>query len=234
MKKLPIDIISANCLTPKDSLIALDYCTKFFKFNNSTLFTSEDVNSSNHKVQKIEKFKTIDDYSNFILRLYDYVESDYVLIIQDDGFITNPDKWSDSFLEYDYIGAPWPTSKKFIKRWDDIIYQNSVKNIKRNRVGNGGFSLRSKKFLKYASQYKSTNKIAEDVFLCLINYEEAIKNGIKFAPFQIAYQFSSEVSLKGFHKKKEAKNKKFQQDKHFGFHGKRFLNSEEIIKLKYS
>ena len=27
---------------------------------------------------------------------------------------------------------------------------------------------------------------------------------------------------------------KFQQDKHFGFHGKRFVNSEQIIKLKYS
>ena len=92
MKKLPIDIISANCLTPKDSLIALDYCTNFFNFNNSILFTSDAVTSSNHKVEKIEKFETLDDYSNFILRLYDYVESDHVLIIQDDGFITNPDK----------------------------------------------------------------------------------------------------------------------------------------------
>ena len=68
----------------------------------------------------------------------------------------------------------------------------------------------------------------------MVNYEEAKKNGIKFAPFEIAHQFSSEVSLKGFRMKKEAKNQKFQQDEHFGFHGKRFVNSEEIIKLKYS
>ena len=200
MKKLPIDIISANCLTPKDSLIALDYCTKFFKFNNSILFTSEDVNSSNHKVQKIEKFKTIDDYSNFILRLYDYVESDYVLIIQDDGFITNPDKWTDSYLEYDYIGAPWP--------WRENSYVTPFgEHI---AVGNGGFSLRSKKLIEVPTKvdipfdvdamnnfYKMFGAINwnEDGNICVHNRHIFLEQGCKFAPVEVAKYFSHETSL---------------------------------------
>lgn len=64
-----------------------------------------------------------------IKELNKYIETSYVLIIQYDGFILNPDAWTDEFLEYDYIGAPW---------WytDDC------------NVGNGGFSLRSKKLLE--------------------------------------------------------------------------------------
>ena len=43
------------------------------------------------------------------------------------------------------------------------------------------------------------------MFLCLVNYEEAINNKIKFAPFEIALKFSYEVPLGGFKKNKEKK-----------------------------
>lgn len=42
-----------------------------------------------------------------IKELNKYIETDYVLIVQYDGFILNPKAWMDEFLEYDYIGAPW-------------------------------------------------------------------------------------------------------------------------------
>ena len=31
--------------------------------------------------------------------------TDFVLTIQHDGFILNPDAWRDDFFDYDYIGA---------------------------------------------------------------------------------------------------------------------------------
>ena len=133
-----------------------------------------------------------------------------------------------------YIGAPWPTAYSWRKRWSDKKYQNAAKNSKINRVGNGGFSLRSKKFLKYASNFESCNGIAEDVFLCLVNYEKAIENDIRFAPFEIAFKFSYEVPLKGRKMKKEAKDQFLDKSKHFGWHGKRFINSDELINLKDS
>ncbi len=232
--KIPIDIVSINCLTPHESIKALDYSTNSLLFNNSFLFTDKKVKSSNHKIINIEKFKSLHDYSNFILTLNEYISSDYVLIVQDDGYIVNSDLWSEEFLKYDYIGAPWPTTYSWRKRWSDKKYKNAAKNSKKNRVGNGGFSLRSKKFLKYASSFESCNGIAEDVFLCLVNYEKAIERDIKFAPFETALQFSYEVPLEGRKMQKEGKDQFFDKNQHFGWHGKRFTNSDELMKLKDS
>ena len=48
------------------------------------------------------------DYSKRMLRdLCQYVQSEFVLVIQWDGYVLNPDVWDDGFLEYDYIGACW-------------------------------------------------------------------------------------------------------------------------------
>ena len=116
-KKLPIDIISINCKNPEESLKALDYCKSFFKFENSILFTDENIEQTEHSVIKINKFRSIHDYSNFVLTLKEYINSEHVLVIQDDGHIVNPDIWDDNFLDYDYIGAPWPTEYNFRKRW---------------------------------------------------------------------------------------------------------------------
>ena len=34
-------------------------------------------------------------------------------MVQDiDGHIVNPHLWTNEFLKYDYIGAPWPKFKK--------------------------------------------------------------------------------------------------------------------------
>ena len=91
---------------PNESLKSLDYCSKYFSFNNSILFTSEKVSNKNHEIINIEKFKDITDYSDFILKIGKFIKSDHVLIIQDDGHIVNPSKWDSSFLNYDYVGAP--------------------------------------------------------------------------------------------------------------------------------
>jgi hypothetical protein len=45
------------------------------------------------KVIKIENIDTIEKYSDFCLKLSDYLDNDYVLLVQNDGFIVNPDKY---------------------------------------------------------------------------------------------------------------------------------------------
>ena len=68
-----------------------------------------------------------EEYSHFMIKeLYKYFDTDFVLVIQADGYVLNGKSWLPEFLHYDYIGAPWtyPDGKN---------------------VGNGGFSIRSKK-----------------------------------------------------------------------------------------
>ena len=65
-------------------------------------------------------------YSLWCIReLWRHVSTDYVLIVQADGYILNPHLWSDDFL-CDFIGPPWP-------RQHSHTFP----------VGNGGFSIRS-------------------------------------------------------------------------------------------
>lgn len=119
------------------------------------------------------------------------------------------------------------------KKYDDNVHEIIKKNIKKNRVGNGGFSLRSSKFLEYSTTYDSCNGIAEDIFLSLLNYEKATNYGIKFPDFATALKFSTESGLKGFKQRKEKKRYIIDPSKHFGWHGKRCNNAETLMNLKF-
>jgi hypothetical protein len=83
---------------------------------------------------RIRKFKPTAEqfntwYSEITLRLLPQaVQSDYNIIVQADGFAVNGSAWTDEFLEYDYIGAPWT--------WWGPEHE---------QVGNGGFSWRSRR-----------------------------------------------------------------------------------------
>lgn len=125
---------------------------------------------------EIPKIQNIESYNHFILHeLYKYIETDFVLLVQYDGFIINPHLWSSRFLDYDYIGARWP--------W----YTD-------NTVGNGGFSIRSKRLLSSTAKIVHNDLlIAEDDLICRKNrnFLES-EYGIIFAPAQIADQFSLE------------------------------------------
>ena len=230
-----IDLITINTVNPKGGVRALEYSQKYFKFNRTILFSHK--NPANNKFEFIETPKFIDltDYSNFILRLKNIINSDYILIVQEDGFIINPNNWDDKFLDYDYIGAPWPTSRKWLRRWDNFgkdVSSKISKNIKHNNVGNGGFSLRSRKFLEYSSIFDDCMGLSEDIFLSLYNFDIAKEYGIKFAPKRDALKFSSETPLGKILYNREKKNGVIDVNKHFGWHGKKFKNSEALINLK--
>jgi len=136
------------------------------------------------------------DYNEFLInQLHEEVKTTHCLIIQSDGYPINLEAWDPVFLKYDYVGAPWYTQPWPLDK----------------TVGNGGFSLRSKKMLEESSKlnYDKNCKIPEDVFLCRVADATLKSRGIKFAPHETAYRFAVEdMYYKG----------------QFGFHGKQTLN----------
>jgi hypothetical protein len=233
MKKLPnVDLISINCVDPYQSAIALNYCQRFFEFGNAILATHQDIDVYGIELHLIDKLNW-DQYNDYVLKLVEHTSNEYVLVIQDDGHIVNSKLWDDDFLKYDYIGAPWPFEESWISLQCEDQRSYMRQNFKKNRVGNGGFSLRSKKFLEFSAQYNSCNGHGEDSFLCTRKYEDAIKYGIKFAPFELAIKFSYENPCIEFG---TPWNQPiiFDKEKHFGWHGKNFLNTSELLSLKYS
>ena len=160
----------------------------------------------------IEPLKSVDTYNQLIFQdLHKYFETSHCLIVQADSFVINSDLWKDEFLKYDYIGGPWPNK---IKVKPDLIL-----NLEKNPVGNGGFSLRSRKLVETTSKidFQSLNfpMKAEDVVICHYLYQKMIDNGIRFAPPKLAAQFSMENIENLYGQNKNSV---------FGFHGKHMRN----------
>ena len=232
-----IDIISINCNNPNGALMAIKHCQKYFQFGSATLFTHVDISDENVNTVKIPNISSVNDYSNFILQLVKYVNNEFVIIVQDDGFITNPKHWDDNFLNYDFIGAPWPSSedKSWIELQKPELRPHLYNTLGKNRVGNGGFSLRSKKFLEFSSNFNDCNGIGEDAFLNIVKYNEAIKYGIKYPALDLALKFSHENAFIDDDKKIRNPNfVDFDINNHFGFHGHNFRNSNSLINLKFN
>lgn len=117
-------------------------------------------------------------YSQFVLKsLAPYITTTHVLLIQWDGYVVNADAWDPDFLDCDYLGAKW--------FWHDDGM----------RVGNGGFSLRSRRLLQALGDPAITLVDAEDETICrhfrpLLERE----HGIRFGSEALADRFSFEVS----------------------------------------
>lgn len=157
---------------------------------------------------------SIDEYSKYcIYELWRHIETPYALLVQADGYVLNPNAWSNTFKMYDYIGAPWKISdKSYIDPFGNHI-----------RVGNGGFSFRSSRLLKVPTvedipwevnnddfyNHMNYNLYSEDGNICVHNRHLYEKAGCKFAPLEVAIVFSVEQKVPefsgqitfGFHKR---------------------------------
>lgn len=115
-------------------------------------------------------------YSQFVIsELPSLVKSDYVLLTQWDSFALSAAAWRPSFLGFDYIGAAWP----FLPP----PYQ----------VGNGGFSLRSRRLLEVARQQIQEVNENEDLLICVRHRAELEnRHGLRFADMDHARAFAFE------------------------------------------
>lgn len=214
-------LVIIDCINLNRAQIALNICEKYINFGAVKLLTHlEDLKDV--RIVKIENIDSIKKYSHFcIKKLNDYIDTEYCLLIQYDGFVLNSEKWLPEFLEYDYIGAP-----------DMIVDKEKVGVDDDRKSGNGGFSLRSKKLLELLQKSEEIDaniNFGEDYMICYI-YRDFLKSkGIKFAQEELANKFSSDT----IHFELNSKN-----IKSFGFHGLNinlnyfFSNNPEFIDIK--
>ncbi len=136
------------------------------------------------------KLTDIDAFNyKMVYELADYIDTDYVLLVHYDGFVVHPESWREEFLNYDYIGSPWPLPI------NDYAYRDSKGQI--CRVGNS-VSIRSKKLLEFPRQAHlkwekmEDGNYNEDTFLCC-KYKNMIEDaGMSFAPIEVAKYFGHE------------------------------------------
>lgn len=199
-----VTLLGIDCVNVERLAQAMDVSESSIEFGAVKLLTSLPTND--HRKIEIPHIGSIEEYSRFCIEdLHRYVDTDFVLLVQYDGFILNPESWTEEFLKYDYIGSPW-----LVADWSVRGFNFPPATLGTLIVGNGGFCLRSKKFLETSARLSKEGKIPEknpeDVAMCVWYRNEFEKEGIKFAPINIADLFSIEYV------------KKYRNNT-FGFHG---------------
>ena len=135
---------------------------------------------------------SIDEWNKAVVfDLGDYIDTDYALLIHPDGGIGEPQLWRDEWLQYDFIGSPFPLPI------DNFSYQDI--NGKIQRVGYS-VSLRSKKLLqlpkKIGMEWKPFHGFYnEDGYICVNMRHVFEEHGCIFAPFEEAICFGRENPL---------------------------------------
>jgi hypothetical protein len=154
--------------------------------------------------RRIERLRSRADYSRFMLRdLAQQISTTHALCVQWDGFVLNGSAWDPRFLDYDYIGAPWPHFRD------------------KHNVGNGGFSLRSRRLLEACTDLPFDGLQSEDIVISRLCRPQLETRAIRFAPEPVARRFAYERTER--------------TGCEFGFHGAynlvRYLSREKALLL---
>ena len=174
-----VTLICIDCVNYGEALTAIRKSMYQVDFAKVKFLTDIKAYNPNFpfEIVKIPKISSKQEYSKFIIKELDkYFDTDYVMVIQHDGYVLDGSKWDDSFLDADYIGSPW------LEAGDDA-------------VGNGGVSIRSKKL---------QNALATDDFIqytdpednCICKYYKPYlqeKYGITYAKEDVAEHFGYEL-----------------------------------------
>ncbi len=212
MNALPsVTLLTVHDKDPNLGVKLLNICQREIKFGQAKLFSAVDPteNLGNIEFIKIPSFGAYNPrdqglgqngYSEFMVNeLHKFITTPFILTVQADGFVIRPDLWKSEFFQYDYIGAAWPVNH--ISPW---INPSKIGDHP-NRVGNGGFSLRSNKILRLGAQCPTPVIGPEDAYYCTNNYKYFISQGIQYAPPSLADIFSKDDNGKvhgdcfGFH-----------------------------------
>ncbi len=216
-RSLPsVTLIGIDCVDVARVQKALDISIQGLEFAAIKLLTS--LPTDDPRKVEIPHLGSIEAFSEFCIKdLHVYVETDYVLLVQNDGFVLNPGSWDDAFLQYDYIGAPWIIQDEFWFELFDFPRRLAGQTV----VGNGGFSLRSRRFLETSSRLAAGGAFKkyqpEDLVLCVWDRDKVEAAGMRFAPPEVAEKFSIE-------------GQDHVYDKQFGFHGFKWTDISKWIK----
>ena len=206
MLELPaVTLCCVDTANAELALRALRLSASAVRFARVLFLTHDPHEARGIEIRTIPRLASRAAYSHFVLKdLVRHVETPHVLLVQWDGYVIHPDAWRDEFLACDYLGAKWS--------WHDGT----------RSVGNGGFSLRSRKLLAALQDPRIELSGAEDETICRV-FRPLLEreHGIVFGSEAQADTFAFEAS--------------YPLGRPFGFHGLfnfcRFVPPAEIVEL---
>lgn len=189
-----VTLIAMTSVNVMETVKAMKYSMRGIDFGDAVLITHHKpiYLPRNIRFSYTSKLTNIDHFNyKMLYELGDHIHTDYVMIVHYDGFIVHPEMWRDEFLDYDYIGAPWPDPH------DDFTYRDI--NGELQRVGNS-VGIRSARLVNFPKEANlpfeaDHGYFHEDGFLCVKNKHLVEAAGMKIAPIDVAKYFSHETMI---------------------------------------
>jgi Protein of unknown function (DUF5672) len=196
MLDLPdVTLVLADTVCHELSAMAVEDCLAVASFGDVLVFSDKEILPDRTRI--IAPLDSIPAWTRFMwCEVHKHVRTGHILIIQWDSWILDTDMWRSEFLSYDYVGAPWLGSSCVV------------------RVGNSGFSLRSKRLMDYLAANLEPPDDLDDKWICVEHRDQLEKAGFTWAPEEVAWDFSLELSHAGWSGRVHS-----WEGRHFGFHG---------------
>lgn len=179
---------------------AMQYSMRGIEFGDAVLITHRKpfVLPKNIRYSHTDRISDIDIFNyKMVYELGSHIKTEFALIVHADGFVVNPERWRDEFLDYDYIGAPWPLPPE----GDTTTYRDKDGNI--CRVGNSA-GIRSKRLMDFPQkagiEWKGEYAYGrmwyyEDGFICCKIRHLLEAEGMRVAPLDVAKYYSHEKMI---------------------------------------
>lgn len=169
--------------------MALEECLRRCDFGDVVVFSDRAVGPARHI--RVPDWSSKLGWSQcFWYDVAPHMTTSHVLGIQWDSWVVDTTEWTNEFLRWDYIGAPW---------W----YKDGL------NVGNGGFCLRSTALLRYVrkhwDRYPCITDLDDDLY-CRKYRTKLEIDGFQWAPEALASRFAFETTRPS------------PESRHFGFH----------------
>jgi len=189
-----VTLVAMTSVKVHETVKAMEYSLKGIDFGDAVLISHFRPIYLPRTIRyaHTSKLTNIDHFNyKMLYELGDYITTDYAMIVHYDGYVVHPEMWRDEFLDYDYIGAPWPDPH------DDFTYRDINGNLQ--RVGNS-VGIRSKKLIDFPKAAnlpfeEDHGYFHEDGFLCVKNRHLVEEAGMKIAPIEVAKYFSHETMI---------------------------------------
>ncbi len=178
--------VEATLKAMKYSMENVEFADAVFISHKKPLFLPKGI-----RFAYIDKLTNIDDFNyKAVYDMGDYIKTDYAMLVHYDGYVVNPDQWCDEFLDYDYIGSPWPLPPE----GNTTTYRDIYGNI--CRVGNS-VGIRSKRLMDFPKQENlpwtmMDGRYHEDVYICCQIHHLLEAAGMRIAPLEVARYFAHE------------------------------------------
>lgn len=188
-----VTLCAMTSVNVRETLKAMEYSCRGIEFADAVIITDKKPRflPKGIRYSHIDRLGNIDAFNyKTVYDMGDYIHTDFALLVHYDGFVVHPEMWRDEFLDYDYIGSPWPLPKP----GDDTTYRDIYGNI--CRVGNS-VGIRSKRLMDYPKEagipwVGEKGYFNEDGFICCKIRHLLEAEGMRIAPLEVAKYFGHE------------------------------------------